>query len=79
MISMSYMFFEISDLNKQRLGVAGRAGLVGVVGTSIYKKIHSDDPKRINIYNSATPIKTISDRQYDPTLYNQIHKIKGDE
>ena len=68
--------FEITDLNKARLGVAGRAALVGAVGLGIYNKVKGNeeddnettstlkkpDTPVITPNNAISPIKTQSNR-----------------
>jgi len=69
--------FEITDLNKARLGVAGRAALVGAVGLGIYNKVKGNeeeddnettstlkkpDTPVITPNNATSPIKTQSNR-----------------
>ena len=41
MLSIKYLY-EISDINKSRLGVAGRAALVGGAGVAAYHAIKGD-------------------------------------
>jgi len=81
MLSTKYLY-EISDINKSRLGVAGRAALVGGAGFAAYHALKGNDvdqaPKTPKTpkpsdetptkpANSNTPIKTRSDRAVGQT------------
>jgi len=57
MLSTHYLF-EITDLNKQRLGVAGRAALVGGAGLGLYRSLKGDNDDDSDSDNTPPTVNT---------------------
>ena len=60
--------FEISDLNKSRLGVAGRAALVGGAGFAAYHALKGNDVEKPEHDGSSEVVK--SNTMLDKALAN---------
>jgi len=52
--------FEISDLNKSRLGVAGKAALVGGAGFAAYHALKGNDVEKPESADPSTTSKVFS-------------------
>ena len=58
MLSTKYLY-EISDINKSRLGVAGRAALVGGAGFAAYHALKGNDVEKPESADPSTTSKVV--------------------